>query len=77
MNNILKLNGVEKAISVRKTSRIAPDEITDSDYMFPAFSNGEVLLNKKWHGSVHSHGMVETSAIDAGKVGNFYKINLA
>lgn len=47
MNNIHKLNGVEKAISGRKTSRIAPDEITDPDYMFPAFSNGEVLLNKK------------------------------
>ena len=47
MNNILKLNGVEKTISGRKTSRIAPDEITDPDYMFPAYCNGEVLLNKK------------------------------
>jgi alpha-galactosidase len=29
------------------TSRLAPDEITDTNYMFPAFSNGEMLLNKK------------------------------
>lgn len=31
----------------RRTSREAPEEITDPNYMFPAFSNGEVLLNKK------------------------------
>lgn len=29
------------------TSRTAPDKIAHSDYMFPSFSNGEVLLNKK------------------------------
>ena len=29
------------------TSRKAPAEITDPAYMFPAFSNNEVLLNKK------------------------------
>ncbi|RCW42467.1 alpha-galactosidase [Paenibacillus prosopidis] len=34
-------------VSARATSRIAPDEITDPDYMFPAFSNGKVLLDKK------------------------------
>ena len=42
-----KLHKEEKAISWRRTSRIAPDEIKDPDYMFPAFSNGNVLLNKK------------------------------
>lgn len=31
----------------RTTSRTAPDVITDPEYMFPAFSNGKVLLNKK------------------------------
>lgn len=34
-------------VSARVTSRTAPDEITDPDYMFPAYSNGKVLLNKK------------------------------
>lgn len=34
-------------VSARATSRTAPDQITDPDYMFPAFSNGKVLLNKK------------------------------
>lgn len=34
-------------VSARVTSRTAPDEITDPGYMFPAFSNGKVLLNKK------------------------------
>ena len=29
------------------TSRTEPADITDTDYMFPAFSNGEVLLGKK------------------------------
>lgn len=47
MDNIFKLDGVEKEALGRKTSRIAPDEIKDPDYMFPAFSNGKVLLNKK------------------------------
>ncbi len=42
-----KLHKEEKAISGRWTSRIAPEEIKDPDYMFPAFSNGNVLLNKK------------------------------
>ncbi|HHX61460.1 MAG TPA: alpha-galactosidase [Epulopiscium sp.] len=41
------LNEASKAISARTTSRTAPDIITDPEYMFPAFSNGEVLLNKK------------------------------
>jgi len=40
-------NEVDKAKSVKTTSRTAPDVITDPKYMFPAFSNGEVLLNKK------------------------------
>lgn len=30
-----------------KTSRTAPVVLTDPEYMFPAFSNGKVLLNKK------------------------------
>lgn len=34
-------------VSAKVTSRTAPDKITDPDYMFPAFSNGKVLLNKK------------------------------
>lgn len=34
-------------VSARTTSRTAPDVITDPDYMFPAFSNGKVLLDKK------------------------------
>lgn len=34
-------------VSARTTSRTAPDEITDPNYMFPAFSNGTVLLNKR------------------------------
>lgn len=34
-------------VFARTTSRTAPDEITDPAYMFPAFSNGQVLLNKK------------------------------
>lgn len=47
MNIIEKLNEVSKSITTRTTSRIAPDVITDPNYMFPAFTNGEVLLNKK------------------------------
>ena len=31
----------------RTTSRTEPEKIEDKDYMFPAFSNGFVLLNKK------------------------------
>lgn len=47
MNKIDDLNEVKKSISAKTTSRTAPDVITDPDYMFPAFSNGKVLLNKK------------------------------
>lgn len=46
-NKIFKSNGAENLIRGRRTSRTAPDEIISSDYMHPAFSNGEVLLNKK------------------------------
>ena len=38
---------MEGKTSSRTTSRTAPDEIKDPGYMFPAFTNGEVLLNKK------------------------------
>lgn len=45
MDNNLRVN--EGGRSPRTTSRIAPDEIKDPNYMFPAFANGEVLLNKR------------------------------
>lgn len=47
MSRFDKSNEVSKPISARTTSRTAPDVITDPEYMFPAFSNGNVLLNKK------------------------------
>lgn len=47
MNEFKRLDTVSNQISTRTTSRTAPDEIKNTDYMFPAFSNGEVLLNKK------------------------------
>jgi alpha-galactosidase len=47
MNKFKILSSVCTPVSARTTSRTAPDEITDADYMFPAFSNGEVLLDKK------------------------------
>lgn len=47
MNNNSYYKDTESKISARTTSRTAPDEIRDPKYMFPAFSNGEVLLNKK------------------------------
>jgi alpha-galactosidase len=47
MSKIEDLNEVNKPMSTRTTSRTAPDVISDPKYMFPAFSNGEVLLNKK------------------------------
>jgi alpha-galactosidase len=47
MNKFQNLNEVCTPVSARTTSRTAPDEITDPDYMFPAFSNGKVLLDKK------------------------------
>ncbi len=47
MNEFLQSNTQSSSISERTTSRAAPDEITDPGYMFPAFSNGEVLLDKK------------------------------
>ncbi len=47
MNKKLNLIAGKEEASFRTTSRIAPDEINNEDYMFPAFSNGKVLLNKK------------------------------
>ncbi|HKL98859.1 MAG TPA: alpha-galactosidase [Mobilitalea sp.] len=47
MEEFTKIKEVSNSISERKTSRTAPDEIKDPSYMFPAFSNGEVLLNKR------------------------------
>ena len=47
MNNFHNLSAVCKPASTRTTSRTAPDELTDPDYMFPAFSNGKVLFGKK------------------------------
>lgn len=47
MSTIKDLNAVNDPISAKTTSRTAPDVLTDPKYMFPAFSNGEVLLNKK------------------------------
>lgn len=47
MINIEEQNERSKMISTRTTSRTSPDVITDTEYMFPAFSNRKVLLNKK------------------------------
>lgn len=47
MNNNEGLNEFSHSKTTRTTSRTAPDLLTDPKYMFPAFSNGEVLLNKK------------------------------
>lgn len=47
MDKFMNLNSISSSVSARATSRTAPDEITDPDYMFPAFSNGKVLLDKK------------------------------
>lgn len=47
MNKFKILDSVSNPSLARTTSRIAPDEITDPDYMFPAFSNDKVLLDKK------------------------------
>jgi alpha-galactosidase len=47
MDKFMNLNSISAFVSARATSRTAPDEITDPDYMFPAFSNGKVLLGKK------------------------------
>lgn len=47
MNKFKILDSVSNASLARTTSRIAPEEITDPDYMFPAFSNDKVLLDKK------------------------------
>ena len=41
------LNEANQPRSTKNTSRTAPNVITDPEYMFPAFSNGKVLLNKK------------------------------
>ena len=42
-----KMNEQKNNNSSIATSRKAPAVITDPEYMFPAFSNGNVLLNKK------------------------------
>lgn len=47
MSKIEDLKEISKPISTRTTSRTSPDVINDPEYMFPAFSNGKVLLNKK------------------------------
>ena len=47
MSKFEDLDGTSKPITTKTTSRTAPDVITDTKYMFPAFSNQEVLLNKK------------------------------
>lgn len=47
MNKSMEFNEGDNLISERITSRTAPDEIKDTAYMFPAFSNNEVLLDKK------------------------------
>jgi len=47
MNKFQISNPVCTPVSAKTTSRTAPYKITDPDYMFPAFSNGEVLFNKK------------------------------
>lgn len=47
MNEDMKVNTIGNHRLERTTSRIAPSEIKDPDYMFQAFSNGEVLLDKK------------------------------
>lgn len=55
MSDILISNCTKNSILGRKTSRIAPAEITNPEYMFPALYNGEVLLNKK-QGNLPSMG---------------------
>ncbi len=47
MSKFDNLNELSKPISARTTSRTEPDVITDPNYMFPAFADGKVLLNKK------------------------------
>lgn len=47
MEKFMNMDSLSTSASARVTSRTAPDEITDPDYRFPAFSNGQVLLNKK------------------------------
>lgn len=47
MNNYTKSNTENNPMKERTTSRTALNEIKDLDYMFPSFSNGKVLLNKK------------------------------
>lgn len=38
---------IGKKESGKRTSRQAPDEITDREFMHPAFANGKVLPGKK------------------------------
>ena len=47
MDEFLHSNTQSSSMMERTTSRAAPDKVTDPDYMFPAFSNGKVLLNKR------------------------------
>jgi alpha-galactosidase len=47
MSKTNDLNVSNNTTSAKTTSRTAPDVITDPEYMFPAFSNGKVLLNKR------------------------------
>jgi alpha-galactosidase len=47
MNKSINLNAEANTSGPKTTSRIAPDKITDPEYMFPAFTNGKVLLDKK------------------------------
>jgi alpha-galactosidase len=47
MDKFMNINALSTPVSARTTSRTAPDEIADPGYMFPAFSNGKVLLDKK------------------------------
>lgn len=47
------------------TSRTEPMAITDSDYTYPAFSNGEVLLNKK-NGRLPAMGWNSWNAFGSG-----------
>ncbi|MDO4563564.1 MAG: LamG-like jellyroll fold domain-containing protein [Clostridia bacterium] len=49
----------------RTTSRTEPSVITDTDYMYPSFSNGEVLLNKK-QGRLPAMGWNSWNAFGSG-----------
>ena len=63
--NIHTMNSSLSKTSARTTSRTAPDEIKDQAYMHPAFSNGEVLLNKK-QGRLPAMGWNSWNAFGSG-----------